>query len=369
MNNKINFLLVLKVFLITCMPIMAFSTQLPISKDGIFDTKGYKIGYKFTDEKKARAFLKRWHSREIQPFVAPTMKDLEAIKDSKKKERLKKAIIILTKTTAEISSQVPNLNTKFKPKNFACVNCHSASLKSGLPGTKPYVRPWVNVVNDYPKLDTKSMKIMSLRGRIVNMIGRIKPNDEAIDYIVEYMKWLGSFTQPRKQMEGTLLLSSKQFPMPNRSANPIAGKALYQAKCQSCHQANAEGLKSPNYSQGGGWIFPPIAGNHTYRDNAITFFIPPFAKFIYVNMPLGASSENPILTQDEAYDLAAYINSGTNVGSKVGLSRRHKKSRAGDFPMKAFRPSFFVIWEDYAKGKKDPEYIKARFGPFKEGYE
>eukprot|EP01022_Parablepharisma_sp_SALTPOND_P002633 TRINITY_DN110752_c0_g1_i1.p1 TRINITY_DN110752_c0_g1~~TRINITY_DN110752_c0_g1_i1.p1 ORF type:complete len:142 (-),score=2.61 TRINITY_DN110752_c0_g1_i1:61-441(-) len=49
------------------------------------------------------------------------------------------------------------------------------------------------------------------------------------------------------------------------------------------------------------------------------------ADFIKSNMPLGATKENPILTDKEAYDVAAYMNQDSHY-------RPEKINRSSDFP-------------------------------------
>lgn len=53
------------------------------------------------------------------------------------------------------------------------------------------------------------------------------------------------------------------------------------------------------------------------------------AKFIKGNMPLGVTYSNPALTDDEAYDVAAYINSH---------SRPVKANKESDYPDLAKKP-------------------------------
>ncbi|MNE54515.1 hypothetical protein D3C80_1492980 [compost metagenome] len=99
-----------------------------------------------------------------------------------------------------------------------------------------------------------------------------------------------------------------------------------------------------------------MAGDDTYDDGGHMYMVPLLTRFIHANMPLGSSAAAPQLTVEEAYDIAAYINSE--------LPRRHAPQRVGAYPDSAFRPAGFAIPEHFPN---DPEgYRRARFGPFVE---
>jgi thiosulfate dehydrogenase len=78
--------------------------------------------------------------------------------------------------------------------------------------------------------------------------------------------------------------------------DPARGKALYVEKtCSTCHGADGEGMGP----------LPPVWGPKSYSIGASMARIERAAAFIYRNMP----QVNPgSLTEQEAWDLAAYIN-------------------------------------------------------------
>ena len=83
----------------------------------------------------------------------------------------------------------------------------------------------------------------------------------------------------------------------------LAGEQVYREYCESCH----------GFAGNGGGILvdgrepPPIAGPNSFTRAASTSEPFRMAGFIYANMPLGATLENPILTQQQALDVAAYL--------------------------------------------------------------
>ena len=71
-----------------------------------------------------------------------------------------------------------------------------------------------------------------------------------------------------------------------------------------CHQKNGQGMPT---SRGGSYSFPPVAGDQSFNTGAGLYRISNFAKYIHANMPQGASYDQPLLTEEEAWDIAAYV--------------------------------------------------------------
>ena len=308
-----------------------------------------------TSKEEALQWLNNQEARPIQPFMVPTISDIPA---GQKGDSIRKAIDILTRTSEFMGKNAPNPQKRFSHNNLNCTNCHKAG-PSGLPGTEPYSMPWVNVLNDYPKFDPKSMKMINLEERVIGMFGKGKvqltADTEEVKLVMTYLKWLNEKAKPGHTMSGTGL---KHISL-KKAADPQAGKKLYNEKCQSCHGSQGLGIKHPDFLKGKGYIYPPVAGEDSYDDGGHVYMIPTLASIIYVNMPLGlATPENPSLSIEEAYDIAAYINHD--------LERRHHPNRKTMYPEALFRPDAFVIPEMFDNDQE--RYLKAKFGPYKKPY-
>ena len=65
-----------------------------------------------------------------------------------------------------------------------------------------------------------------------------------------------------------------------------------------------------------GWIstagsfyeYPPLWDNDSYNNGAGMTRVITAAQFIKGNMPYGTTYDNPVLTDEEAYDVAGFIN-------------------------------------------------------------
>lgn len=91
------------------------------------------------------------------------------------------------------------------------------------------------------------------------------------------------------------------IPKPQQAYSPERGLKVYQAHCQSCHGEDGQG-----HETAGVYSLPPLWGPQSYNWGAGMHRVNTAAYFIYENMPLGKSVQ---LTNQQAWDVAAYINS------------------------------------------------------------
>ena len=329
------------------------ATMLSCATSPAFDIAPFKVGDR-PDTEAAKVLLAHYEQRPSQAWAVPGRKDLPG---GAQGELIAYGIQILTNTSRTVGPNAPDKALRHSANNLNCTNCHQAGAE-GLPGTKPYALPFVNVVNDYPKLDVKTMRVISLEDRILQMFGRgpvpLEKDSREMKAMVAYMSWLGSKARPNSRMAGTGL---EEIPMPPRAADPRVGEGLFAQQCASCHSARGTGQQHPEFGQGAGYAIPPIAGDDTYTDGGHMYMVPLLTRFVHANMPLGSSAASPILTVEEAYDIAAYVNSE--------LPRRHVPGREASYPDAAFRPAGFAIPELFQGD--EAAYRAARFGPYKTG--
>ncbi|MFN4083809.1 MAG: c-type cytochrome [Bacteroidia bacterium] len=206
---------------------------------------------------------------------------------------------------------IANTSIYFGPKGSVAqitngMNCNNCHLEAG---TKPFGNNYSAVASTYPKFRERSGSIETIPKRINDCFER-SLNGRAIDTqsremlaMVAYMKWLGSNVKPKEVPEGSGIF---KVPFLNRAASPEKGKLVYLEKCQSCHQANGEGLLNENKTA---YAFPPLWGKNSYNSGAGLYRLSRFAGYVKANMPLGASHNNSLLTDEEAWDVAAFVNS------------------------------------------------------------
>ena len=184
-----------------------------------------------------------------------------------------------------------------------CQNCHLNA------GTKPYGNNYGAVASTYPKFRERSGSIESIHKRVNDCFER-SLNGKAIDSvskemqaIVSYIKWLGKDV-PKK--ERPLGAGISEIPYLERAADPLKGKVVYDLKCKSCHGSSGEGKQNED---GKSYQYPPLWGAYSYNIGAGLYRLSRFASYVKYNMPQGASFENQQLSNEEAWDVAAFVNS------------------------------------------------------------
>ncbi len=184
-----------------------------------------------------------------------------------------------------------------------CQNCHLEA------GSKPFGNNYLAVAANYPKFRARSGTVETVYKRINDCFQR-SLNGQGLDSASREMKameayilWLGQAAPKGKTPKGTGLMKLKYL---NRAANPDSGRLVFMNKCQSCHGADGQGLPKP---EGNGRRYPPLWGVKSYNEAAGLFRASSFAGYVKANMPFGADYQNPQLTDAEAWDLAAFVNS------------------------------------------------------------
>lgn len=232
--------------------------------------------------------------------------------------------------------------------NLACSSCHLNG------GTKAYAAPYVGLSAVFPIYIGRENKIASLEERINgcferSMNGSAIPTDsKEMRAIISYIKHLSKDASIGNRIEGQGFV---KINIPDRAADKVKGAAVFKQYCVTCHGKNGQGNRRGQRGDNQGYLYPPLWGNDSFNDGAGMARLLTAARFIKGNMPLGATAENPLLTDEEAYDVAAYINS---------FSRPQKANKELDYP-------------DLAKKPKDcpyPPYIdeiaitQHKLGPF-----
>ena len=225
-----------------------------------------------------------------------------------------------------------------------CQNCHLAA------GTKFLGNNYSAVFSTYPKFRARSGSIETIYKRINDCIERslngtsLDSNSNEMKAIYAYIKWLGKNVPAKAKPAGAGI---EDIPLMNRPADPIAGKTIFTYKCQRCHGTNGEGLMNES---GNEYTYPPLWGEHSYNTGAGLYRISRFAGYVKNNMPLVTSADNRPLTEEEAWDVAAFVNS----------QPRPQKKYPGDWPDIASKP-FDHPFGPYADNFTEAEH---KYGPF-----
>lgn len=185
-----------------------------------------------------------------------------------------------------------------------CQNCHLDA------GTRPWGNNYGAVSTTYPKFRDRSGSVETIPKRVNDCFERsmngqaLDTNSKEMKAIVAYMLWLGKSVSKDSLPVGSGIT---QLPFLIRAASPEKGKTVYDTKCKSCHGENGEGVFQPD---GIAYSYPPLWGEHSYNTGAGLYRLSRFAGYVKDNMPINeASHQSPVLTNEEAWDVAAFVNS------------------------------------------------------------
>lgn len=215
-----------------------------------------------------------------------------------------------------------------------CQNCHLDA------GTKPWGNNYSAVYSTYPKFRTRSGTHETMEKRINDCLERslngrpLNGKSKEMRAMIAYMKWLGTSVEKGKQPYGSGLKKLSYLP---RAANPLKGAAVYSAKCASCHGINGEGTSIPGQAE---FAFPPLWGKSSYNDGAGLYRISNFAAYVRNNMPLGVNHENPQLSEEESWDVAAYVNSQYRPHKDQSADWKNSSKKPVDFPFGPYGDNF-----------------------------
>lgn len=184
---------------------------------------------------------------------------------------------------------------------MSCENCHIEA------GTRANGNSFVLVSTGYPKYRDRSGRVESIEFRIKDCMER-SLNGNPVDSLSKemkamkaYLKWVGKDVK-----KGTKPIRSAtvEIPFLTRAAEPQKGKIVFVEKCQRCHGINGTGVMFPDST---GYMYPPLWGEHSYNISAGLYRIIKLAAFIKYNMPFGSKQVPPQLTDEDAWDVAAFI--------------------------------------------------------------
>ncbi len=228
----------------------------------------------------------------------------------------------------------PKGSVQHSSNGLNCQNCHLQA------GTAIFGNNYGSVASLYPKFRARSGGVENVYKRVNDCFER-SLNGKALDTtsremqaIVAYINFLGSNVEKGKKAEGS---GFKDLAFLPRAASVANGKTVYVAKCQSCHQKNGEGLLAADLLE---YTYPALWGKNSYNDGAGLYRLSNLAKYVKYNMPQGATFENPQLTDEEAWDVAAFINSQKRPHINVPKDWPDKAKKPVDHPFGPYADAF-----------------------------
>ena len=323
--NKLILAMVLLIGVMIAIPIGYYISKLPKSPDVTVEEMPATLA-------EVKAIVQEF-------WIAP---ETSTISDAAEKENVEYGKELIAHTAKYLG---PNGSVMQISNGMNCQNCHLQA------GTAVFGNNYGSVASLYPKFRARSGGVEDIEKRVNDCFER-SLNGSALDSkskemkaIVAYINFLGSNVPKGEKAAGS---GFKDLAFLDRAADPLKGKEVYTLKCVSCHQADGSGVLNPDKLE---YTFPPLWGKNSYNDGAGLYRISNFAKYVKYNMPIGATHDNPQLTDEEAWDIAAYVNSQARPHINVPKDWPDKSKKPIDHP---FGP--------YADKFSEEQH---KFGPFK----
>jgi thiosulfate dehydrogenase len=216
-----------------------------------------------------------------------------------------------------------------------CQNCHLAA------GTKPWGNNYSAVASTYPRYRDRSGTIENIEKRVNDCLERslngkmLDSNSREMRAIVAYMHWLGTDVPKDKKPLGSGISPLKNL---DRTADSAKGKIVFIEKCQLCHGANGAGQRDT--VAGTGYLYPPLWGPDSYNIGAGLYRLSRMAGYVKDNMPFGVSHGNTQLSDEQAWDVAAFINSQPHPYKDLSKDWPDKNTKPVDYPFGPYGDTF-----------------------------
>jgi thiosulfate dehydrogenase len=204
-------------------------------------------------------------------------------------------------------THTPDSLPQYAPGKITCTNCHLDG------GRNVAAAPLTGSHARFPKYMDRTGAVIGLADRVNycftrSIAGtRLPVESREMQDILAYIAWLSRGVPHGAKLPGADGLP----PIPEMQGDSARGAAVFTAKCTACHGPDGQGLPG----------FPALWGPRSYSVGASMARHSKAASFIWHNMPLGQGKSLP---QQEAWDVAAYINS---------MPRLDSPGKENDWPM------------------------------------
>ena len=227
-------------------------------------------------------------------------KDIAKVPPGEEGDLIRYGHALIVDTSKHIGKDASDPALRYAGNNLACVNCH---LNAGL---QPFAAPFVSTFASFPMLVND--QVLTLRERINGCMQRsmngkpLPAESRELQALVAYIKFLGEGTPVGVRLPGMGLLPPSD---PPQAPDAARGEKVYAAKCAICHKADGQGERRA--SPASGYVVPPLWGDDSFNSAAGMAKLAYAAAYIHANMPLGVTYQDPVLSEQDAWDVAAYM--------------------------------------------------------------
>jgi thiosulfate dehydrogenase len=212
---------------------------------------------------------------------------------------------LFVETYSVLGPEVSNVDMRYSGNNLSCENCHLDA------GRQRYANPMIGVYGAFPTYIGRENEVRTLEERIEgcmerSMNGRALPiGGSEMKALVTYIQFLSTDVPVGKSLPGR---ATPALPLLTRAADPKKGEEAFHNYCAECHGDDGHGMRNGAPGDAKGYMYPPLWGPDSFNDGAGMHRLIASASFIHANMPFGTHYDMPQIPVEDAWDVAAYIN-------------------------------------------------------------
>lgn len=226
-------------------------------------------------------------------------RQVQALPGDERGNLVRYGLQLVNDTAAHIGKSAADPAMRYAGNDLACGHCH---MNAGL---RAYAMPFVSTVATFPTLAGDTL--MTLPQRINqcmerSMNGRPLPDDSReMRAFIAYLEFVGEGAPVGVRLPGMGL-----YPItdPARPPDSERGNLVYREHCALCHGDDGQGQR---HAAGVGYSIPPLWGDDSFSATAGLDALPMAAAFIHANMPVGANRKSPMISVQQAWDVALFM--------------------------------------------------------------
>jgi thiosulfate dehydrogenase len=239
-----------------------------------------------------------WNKREVNWYAV----DVNKLGPGPENDLIRYGKDLIVNTAKHIGKNATDPALRYAGNDLSCQNCH---LNAGL---QPFAAPFISTFATFPMMVDD--QVMTLTGRLNGCMRRslngkdLPPDSREMQALIAYIKYVGQGTPDGVRLPG---MGLKPLEPPALPPDSRRGLEVYAQQCAKCHKDDGQGELKP--SPGVGYSIPPLWGEASYNAGAGMAKIAYAASYVHANMPFGISYVDPVLTVQQAWDVAAFMSS------------------------------------------------------------
>ena len=237
-----------------------------------------------------------WNKKDINWYAV----DIAKLGPGSQNDLIRYGRDLVINTARHIGKSATDPALRYAGNDLACQNCH---LNAGL---QPFAAPFISTFATFPMMVDD--QVLTLTGRLNGCMRRsmngkdLPPEGREMQALVAYLQFVGRGTPDGVRLPG---MGLKSLEPPASPPDSRRGQEVYAAQCSKCHKEDGQG--EPKASPDIGYSIPPLWGDASFNAGAGMAKIAYAASYIRANMPFGINYLDPVLTVQQAWDVAAFM--------------------------------------------------------------